>query len=164
MLNVEKYDSLERLFIVSAPYPPPPPPIGPTKARPSAVTKYATYLFIASIIIIVFAVLDFIFYTPPWSYVIGVITVLLAALVFIDGVGLFIGQRWALTIGGYGNRTWAQAPEVREYFGLPPAYPPYSPSAPAIVPPSPTCPTCGQPLRYVQQYRRWYCDKEQKYV
>jgi hypothetical protein len=39
------------------------------------------------------------------------------------------------------------------------------PSAP---PPPPgaavTCPTCGGPLRYIQQYQRWYCDKEQKYV
>jgi hypothetical protein len=27
-----------------------------------------------------------------------------------------------------------------------------------------TCPTCGGPLRYIEQYHRWYCDKEQKYV
>ena len=27
-----------------------------------------------------------------------------------------------------------------------------------------TCPTCGGPLRYIQQYQRWYCDKEQKYA
>ncbi len=27
-----------------------------------------------------------------------------------------------------------------------------------------TCPTCGGPLRYIQEYQRWYCDKEQKYV
>lgn len=26
------------------------------------------------------------------------------------------------------------------------------------------CPSCGGPLRYIQQYQRWYCDKEQKYV
>jgi len=39
---------------------------------------------------------------------------------------------------------------------------------PAAPPPPPgaamTCPTCGGPLRYIQQYQRWYCDKEQKYV
>ena len=29
---------------------------------------------------------------------------------------------------------------------------------------TPTCPTCGQPLTYIQQYQRWYCDREQKYV
>jgi len=39
----------------------------------------------------------------------------------------------------------------------------------AAVPPPPpgaatTCPTCGGPLRYVEQYKRWYCDKEKKYV
>ena len=27
-----------------------------------------------------------------------------------------------------------------------------------------TCPTCKGPLSYVQQYQRWYCDKEQKYA
>jgi sporulation protein YlmC with PRC-barrel domain len=28
----------------------------------------------------------------------------------------------------------------------------------------PTCPTCGGPLAYVQQYQRWYCYKDKKYV
>jgi hypothetical protein len=37
---------------------------------------------------------------------------------------------------------------------------PSPPPAPATT----TCPTCGSPLRYIQQYQRWYCDKEQKYV
>lgn len=37
---------------------------------------------------------------------------------------------------------------------------PVQPTAPA----TPTCPTCGSPLRYIQQYQRWYCDREQKYV
>ena len=41
--------------------------------------------------------------------------------------------------------------------GGPPAPPP-PPGAPT------TCPTCGGPLRYVEQYKRWYCDKEKKYV
>ena len=27
-----------------------------------------------------------------------------------------------------------------------------------------TCPTCGSPLRYIQEYQKWYCDKEKKYV
>ncbi|MEI6242900.1 MAG: hypothetical protein WCP39_05800 [Chlamydiota bacterium] len=27
-----------------------------------------------------------------------------------------------------------------------------------------TCQTCGSPLRYIQQYQRWYCDKEGKYL
>jgi hypothetical protein len=39
----------------------------------------------------------------------------------------------------------------------------------ALPPPPPaqgaqTCPTCGGPLRYIEQYQRWYCDKEKKYV
>jgi hypothetical protein len=39
----------------------------------------------------------------------------------------------------------------------------------SIPPPPPTpgaqtCPTCGGPLRYIEQYQRWYCNKEKKYV
>ncbi len=26
------------------------------------------------------------------------------------------------------------------------------------------CPTCGSQLTYIQQYQRWYCNTEQKYV
>jgi sporulation protein YlmC with PRC-barrel domain len=29
---------------------------------------------------------------------------------------------------------------------------------------APTCPTCGGPLTYIQQYQRWYCYKDKKYV
>jgi hypothetical protein len=36
--------------------------------------------------------------------------------------------------------------------------------SPAPAPATPTCPSCGSPLRYIQEYKRWYCDKEQKYV
>jgi sporulation protein YlmC with PRC-barrel domain len=27
-----------------------------------------------------------------------------------------------------------------------------------------TCPTCGGPLRYIEQYQRWWCDRDRKYV
>jgi hypothetical protein len=37
--------------------------------------------------------------------------------------------------------------------------PPPPPTAAA-----PTCPTCGQPLTFIQQYNRWYCQNEKKYV
>jgi hypothetical protein len=30
--------------------------------------------------------------------------------------------------------------------------------------PSPTCPTCGQQLSYIEQYQRWYCNRDQKYI
>jgi sporulation protein YlmC with PRC-barrel domain len=29
---------------------------------------------------------------------------------------------------------------------------------------APVCPTCGGPLTYIQQYQRWYCYKDKKYV
>ena len=28
----------------------------------------------------------------------------------------------------------------------------------------PLCQTCGRPLTYIQQYQRWYCYNEKKYV
>jgi sporulation protein YlmC with PRC-barrel domain len=28
----------------------------------------------------------------------------------------------------------------------------------------PLCPTCNRPLTYIQQYQRWYCYNEKKYV
>lgn len=37
-----------------------------------------------------------------------------------------------------------------------------APSAPA--PPPNVCPTCGGPLTYIEQYKRWYCPKDQKYI
>ena len=37
-----------------------------------------------------------------------------------------------------------------------------APSAPT--PPPNVCPSCGSPLVFVEQLRRWYCQKEQKYV
>jgi hypothetical protein len=149
---------------VSAPYPLPPATYPSRKVRPSPVTRNAMILVVVGIICVVVAVLEFVFFTPPWSYVAGVFTVMIGALAFIDSVGLFTGQSWALKISGWSNTPWAQAPDVREYFGLPPAYAAYPPGAPATAPPPPTCPTCGQPLTYVQQYQRWYCEKEQKYV
>jgi sporulation protein YlmC with PRC-barrel domain len=35
---------------------------------------------------------------------------------------------------------------------------------PAAQPTQPLCPTCGRPLTYVQQYQRWYCYNDKKYV
>ena len=29
---------------------------------------------------------------------------------------------------------------------------------------APVCPKCGGPLTYIQQYQRWYCYKDKKYV
>jgi sporulation protein YlmC with PRC-barrel domain len=34
----------------------------------------------------------------------------------------------------------------------------------AAQPAQPLCPTCGRPLTFVQQYQRWYCYNDKKYV
>jgi hypothetical protein len=36
-----------------------------------------------------------------------------------------------------------------------------SPPAPIS---TPTCPYCRSPIRYIEQYQRWYCDQEKRYV
>jgi hypothetical protein len=46
--------------------------------------------------------------------------------------------------------------QVQPEMPLPPPPPP---------PPStPTCPYCKNPIRYITQYQRWYCDAERKYL
>ncbi|MEM3731584.1 MAG: hypothetical protein QW667_05595 [Candidatus Bathyarchaeia archaeon] len=150
---------------MSEPYPPlPPPPYAPQKQRPSAVTNHAMYLIIVGIVCIIVAVLEFVFLAQPWSYVSGAVTLIFSVLAFVDGLGLFMGQPWALNLSGWSNSQWAQAPDVREYFGLPPAYPAYASTVPPTAPPPPTCPTCRQPLTYIQQYQRWYCQNCQRYI
>lgn len=38
-------------------------------------------------------------------------------------------------------------------------------SIPSPPPPAtPTCPYCNSQIRYIQQYQRWYCDNEKRYV
>jgi len=147
-------------------YPPPPPAYAPPKTRPSVVTKYATIVFIIGIICVVAAVLEFIFIVQPWGYVVGGLTVVLGAFSIICALGMYTGQSWALKMSGYSNRAWAMTPDVREYFGLPPAYAAYPSGAPAppSAPAAPACPTCGRPMTYVQQYQRWYCQNCGKYA
>ncbi len=38
------------------------------------------------------------------------------------------------------------------------------PTPPPPPPPTCTCPTCGEPLTYIQEYNRWYCYKDKKYI
>jgi len=146
-------------------YPPPPPPrsYASTRARPSIVTTRAMIILIVGIVLIIVAALEFAYYTPPYSYVTGAITVVLGVYSMIGGVGMLAGQAWALTI--VGARMMLRLPEVAAYFRVNPVVTNYQqvpPTGPAAS--APTCPTCGQPLTYIQQYQRWYCDNEKKYV
>lgn len=150
---------------MTVPAPPPPPPgYAPAKTRPKDVTKYFMYMIITSIILIILSIINMVFW-PPWGYATGAIALIFGILILILSFGLLMGHAWALKWSGYSNAKWTQAPDVREYFNLPPAQPAYPTPAPtAAPPPEPTCPTCGSTLRFIQQYQRWYCDKEQKYV
>jgi hypothetical protein len=49
----------------------------------------------------------------------------------------------------------ANTPVAIDNQPLPPPPPDFTP---------PLCPTCNQPLTYIEQYKRWYCYRDQKYV
>lgn len=38
------------------------------------------------------------------------------------------------------------------------------PPPPPPQPQMPMCPSCGSPIRYITQYQRWWCDREQRYL
>jgi hypothetical protein len=118
------------------------------------------------------------FITPTFImiiYILGALVLTIGSIllmVFGAGVGVILGVIMLI----FGNLTWRMLCEYwivqfriyeeiaalnRHMGGTSP-----QPTAPSL-PPAPattTCPTCGSPLRYIQQYQRWYCDKEQKYV
>jgi hypothetical protein len=59
----------------------------------------------------------------------------------------------------------------KPYYYPPPGYYPYAPSypyGPTYPPQQPTginpCPNCGQPLRYVTKYQKWYCNNCKIYI
>jgi len=128
------------------------------------------------------------FITPTFImviYILGALAVtILSFLIMLGGAftvqGFSMGGGIAILVGVlmliFGNLAWRILCEYwvvqfriyeeiaslnRRQGGVSPqAMPSSSPPAPT----TPTCPTCGGPLRYIQQYQRWYCDKEQKYT
>jgi hypothetical protein len=128
------------------------------------------------------------FITPPFImiiYIIGALVITIGSIVVMAAGYTVPGQASTSGAAGvvvglvlliFGNLFWRifceyMIVQFRIYdelvmlnhrFGGP------APQTTAPAPPpaaaTPTCPTCGSPLRYIQQYQRWYCDKEQKYV
>ncbi|MEK6851360.1 MAG: hypothetical protein AABY30_02350, partial [Candidatus Thermoplasmatota archaeon] len=48
-------------------------------------------------------------------------------------------------------------------YPMPYAVPPYQPVQPPVAQAPPVCPRCGQPVTFVAQYQRWYCQAENLY-
>jgi hypothetical protein len=116
-------------------------------------------------------------------YVLGAIFVTIGAILlmaFGGAVGI-VGGVIMLILGNLGwrllceywvvqFRIYEEIASLNRRLGGPVAQAgPSAPVAPAAAAPVaaagvPTCPSCGSPIRYIQQYQRWYCDKEQKYV
>ena len=76
---------------------------------------------------------------------------------FVFGSGWSTNDDWVNAINsakaGAGAVQGASAANFAQ--SLPPPPPDFTP---------PSCPICGGPLSYIQQYQRWYCYKDQKYV
>ena len=78
---------------------------------------------------------------------------------YIFGSGWSKNEDWVNAINSaiaatYSNQSISTTLSSLDIASIPPPPPP----------PPPTCPTCGEPLSYIQQYQRWYCYKEKKYV
>ena len=129
------------------------------------------------------------FITPTFImiiYILGALAITIGAILVmvggfnVTGTGVSLGGAFGIILGIimliFGNLAWRILCEYwvvqfriyeeiaalnRRMGGASPQ--PVAPS-PAPSPATPACPTCGSPLRYIQQYQRWYCDKEQKYV
>jgi len=120
------------------------------------------------------------FITPGFImviYLLGALGVTLLSIALMLSGGIYIVYGVIMLI--FGNLFWRVVCEYmvvqfriydeivmlnRRMGGGPmPTVAPAAPAQPAA-PATPTCPTCGSPLRYIQQYQRWYCDREQKYV
>jgi sporulation protein YlmC with PRC-barrel domain len=56
--------------------------------------------------------------------------------------------------------SWEEVQAVGDFVVLKPA----QAQAKETQRPVQTCPTCGGPLRYIEQYQRWWCDRDRKYV
>ena len=74
------------------------------------------------------------------------------------GLSLFVeGKK-----GESRNVSWEEVQGVGDYVVLKPVQAHMQTQQPQAA--ARTCPTCGSPLRYVEQYQRWWCDKDRKYV
>jgi hypothetical protein len=87
---------------------------------------------------------------PRSAHTWGIIFLLLGIFSLV-GVTTTLGGIFAI-IGGALALAWKQTQELGSSISPPP------PAATNL------CPTCGNPLRYIQEYQRWYCDREQRYV
>jgi hypothetical protein len=71
-----------------------------------------------------------------------------------------------MSLGGYisgmfEESSWAM-PAFFNFSKLPQRSPPPPPAAGGAA--AQMCPTCGRPMRFVEQYNRWYCDYDKKYA
>jgi hypothetical protein len=99
--------------------------------------------------------------TLYWGFILLLAGSLTSILALVNGAFLILGAiisiiGWVICIMGVSalRRDYRARVQRRE-----PSPPPPPPSGTA-----PTCPTCGGALTFVQQYQRWYCPVDQKYV
>ncbi len=88
-----------------------------------------------------------------------------AAAVFIAWILNVVFAFIFMMLGGYIGGTFEESSwAMPSFFNLskvPQRMPPPPPPAPGTMQ---NCPTCGRPMRFVEQYNRWYCDFDKKYA
>jgi len=113
------------------------------------------------------------FFTAFVSMILQLVTSLTYAIYYTGAAGtIFIG--WVLSavfgfiffpVGGYLSGMLESRPfAMPSIFDLSRMRRGEAPPPPPSGTTAQTCPTCGDPLKYIKQYRKWYCAKEQKYV
>ncbi len=88
-----------------------------------------------------------------------------AAAIFIAWILNVVFAFIFMMLGGYiggafEESSWA----MPSFFSLGKGPNPIPPPPPPTAGTAQACPTCGRPMRFVEQYNRWYCDFEKKYA
>jgi sporulation protein YlmC with PRC-barrel domain len=103
----------------------------------------------------------------------------LVGMKVVDGKGNFVGtvKDIGFTVGKVGislnvedqkgemrEVSWEEVQAAGDFVLLKPVAEAAAPTVTGQQTTPPVCPICKGPLTYIQQYQRWYCYKDQKYI
>jgi len=96
-----------------------------------------------------------------WGFVLLLVGSLMSILAVVNLAFAIVGAiialiGWLISVMGVSALRRDYRARVQRREASPPPPPPSGTA--------PTCPTCGGALTFVQQYQRWYCPVDQKYV
>jgi hypothetical protein len=113
-----------------------------------------------------FAALVYTVITLIYTIVVAVANTGAAGAIFIAWILSVVFAFIFMSIGGFiagifEEASWAM-PAFFTFQKIPARVPPPPPGAGGAA--AQMCPTCGRPMRFVEQYNRWYCDFDKKYT